>query len=128
DRFIVPRRGGARLLPCAMSTPMGCGRRRAPPLRKEGALSMLILYNPQSSAGRKKVLPMSLLAVGSLLEGEHDYMIIDGNAVPDAVAAIDHAIRDTGADILAVTVMPGPQISHAVAHCPQIKAMHPNLT
>ena len=29
----------------------------------------LVLYNPRSSAGRKPVLPMSLLAVGAVLEG-----------------------------------------------------------
>lgn len=89
---------------------------------------MLILYNPQSTASRKKVLPMSLLAVGALLEGEHEYLIIDGNVETDSVAAIDRAIRETGADILAVTVMPGPQISHAVPQCRELKQRHPDLT
>lgn len=89
---------------------------------------MLILYNPQSTASRKQVLPMSLLAVGALLEGEHDYLIIDGNVETDSVAAIDRAIRETGADILAVTVMPGPQISHAVPQCRELKQRHPDLT
>ncbi|MFQ5343089.1 MAG: B12-binding domain-containing radical SAM protein [Anaerolineae bacterium] len=88
----------------------------------------VILYNPPSSARRKPVLPMSLLALGALLEGEHEYMIIDGNLESDPVAAIDWAIRETGADILGVTVMPGPQLSHAVPQCRQIKAMHPHLT
>ena len=89
---------------------------------------MLILYNPQSTVSRKKVLPMSLLAVGAQLEGEHDYMIIDGNIVSDPVTAIDRAVRETGATVLAVTVMPGPQISHAVPQCRLIKEMHPDLT
>ncbi|CAN5210194.1 hypothetical protein BH23CHL1_BH23CHL1_01700 [soil metagenome] len=89
---------------------------------------MLILYNPQSTASGKRVLPMSLLAVGAALEGVHDYMIVDGNLIPDPVAAIDHSIRETGADILAVTVMPGPQISHAVPQCRELKGMHPDLT
>jgi len=89
---------------------------------------MLILYNPPSSARRKPVLPMSLLALGALLEGEHEYVIIDGNLEPDPVVAIDRAIRETGAGILGVTVMPGPQLSHAVPQCRQLKAMHPDLT
>ena len=61
---------------------------------------MLILYNPPSSAGRKPVLPMSLLALGALLEGEHDYCIVDGNLEPDPVAAMDRIIREQGADLL----------------------------
>ena len=38
---------------------------------------MLILYNPPSNAQRKAILPMSLLALGALIEGEHDYTILD---------------------------------------------------
>ena len=76
---------------------------------------MLILYNPPSNAQRKAILPMSLLALGSLLEGEHDYTILDGNFAPDPVDALDRVIRETGADILAVTVMPGPLASAAAA-------------
>lgn len=89
---------------------------------------MLILYNPQSTVSRKPVLPMSLLAVGALLEGEYDYTIVDGNLDPDPVATIDRLVRESGASILGVTVMPGPQISHAVPHCRELKARHPNLT
>lgn len=89
---------------------------------------MIILYNPQSTAGRKRVLPMSLLAVGALLEGEHEYTIVDANVESDPLAAIGRLVREQGADILAVTVMPGPQISHAVPECRQLKLMHPDLT
>src|SRR5713226_5525678 len=90
--------------------------------------SAVVLYNPPSNARRKPVLPMSLLAVGSLLEGEHDYRIVDGNLETDPVEALDRAIQDTRADVLGVTVMPGPQLSHAVPHCRALKARHPNLT
>lgn len=89
---------------------------------------MLILYNPPSNAQRKPVLPMSLLALGALLEGEHDYIIIDGNLEADPLAALDRAVRETGADILGVTVMPGPQLNNAVPLCRQLKALHPHLT
>jgi anaerobic magnesium-protoporphyrin IX monomethyl ester cyclase len=89
---------------------------------------MLILYNPPSSASRKPILPMSLLAVGALVEGGHDYRIIDGNLERDPQAALDRAIRDTNADVLGVTVMPGPQLAHAVPLCRQLRALHPRLT
>ena len=71
---------------------------------------------------------MSLLAVGGLLEGKHDYVIIDGNLEPDPLGTLDQTIRETDAQILALTVMPGPQLHHAVPLCRQIKATHPNTT
>jgi anaerobic magnesium-protoporphyrin IX monomethyl ester cyclase len=71
---------------------------------------------------------MSLLALGALLEGEQDYRIVDGNIEADAFAAVDRAIRETGADVLAVTVMPGPQLSDAVPLCRKLKGRHPGLS
>ena len=55
------------------------GRHRA----LEGAV--IVLFNPWSTPSPKKPLPMSLLALGSLLEGEFDYRIVDGNVEPDPV-------------------------------------------
>ncbi|RLT33682.1 MAG: radical SAM protein [Chloroflexi bacterium] len=89
---------------------------------------MIILYNPPSSAQRKPVLPMSLLAVGALLEGEYDYRIVDGNLESDPQAALQRAIDETSADILGVTVMPGPQLNHATPLCRELKARYPHLT
>jgi radical SAM superfamily enzyme YgiQ (UPF0313 family) len=71
---------------------------------------------------------MSLLALGAVLEGEHDYRIIDGNLEPDPQAALQQAIDETGANLLAVTVMPGPQLSHATPLCRELKARYPHLT
>ncbi len=89
---------------------------------------MILLFNPPSSASRKPVLPMSLLALGALLEGEHPYRILDGNLLPDPLAALEQAIIEYQVTILAVTVMPGPQLSHAVPLCRRLKAGHPELT
>ncbi|HYN90028.1 MAG TPA: radical SAM protein [Ardenticatenaceae bacterium] len=89
---------------------------------------MIILYNPQSSAGKKRILPMSLLALGALLEGEHDYVIVDGNVEVDPLARLDGLIRERGARVLAMTVMPGPQLSQAVPLSREIKARHPDVT
>ncbi|MBA2570976.1 MAG: B12-binding domain-containing radical SAM protein [Chloroflexi bacterium] len=89
---------------------------------------MIVLYNPPSSAGRKPVLPMSLLALGAVLEGIEPYVIVDGNLERDPEAAIERAVRDQGADILGVTVMPGPQLADATALLPRLKARHPGLT
>jgi radical SAM superfamily enzyme YgiQ (UPF0313 family) len=89
---------------------------------------MLILYNPVSSATRKPVLPMSLLALGALLEGEEDYAIVDGNLVPDPLVELDRRVRESGADLLGMTVMPGPQLAQATELSKELKRRHPSLT
>ena len=89
---------------------------------------MIVLYNPPSSANHKPILPMSLLAIGALLEGKHDYVIVDGNLEDDPIAVLDAIITEKQAAILGVTVMPGPQLANAIPVCESIKARHPNIT
>ncbi|MGD2157701.1 MAG: radical SAM protein [Anaerolineales bacterium] len=88
---------------------------------------MLVLYNPPSSANRKPVLPMSLLALGQVLEEEHDYVIVDGNLERDPLAALERAIQENGAEVLGVTVMPGPQLHNAVPICQEIRRRYPEV-
>ncbi|TME33322.1 MAG: B12-binding domain-containing radical SAM protein [Chloroflexi bacterium] len=88
---------------------------------------MLILYNPPSSARRKPVMPLALLALGALMEGRHEYAIVDGNLDTNALETIDRHVRD-GARMLGITVMPGPQLADAVPLCRELKRRHPGLT
>jgi anaerobic magnesium-protoporphyrin IX monomethyl ester cyclase len=91
---------------------------------------MLVLYNPVSSSTRKPVLPMSLLALGAVLENAEPvepYVIVDGNLEPDAFERLDRLVRD-GGDIVAMTVMPGPQLAGATELSKRLRAAHPYLT
>jgi radical SAM superfamily enzyme YgiQ (UPF0313 family) len=89
---------------------------------------MIVLYNPASSENRKPVLPMSLLALGAVVEGRFDYRIVDGNLEEDPLAAIEAEIRRTGPRVLAMTVMPGPQLSNAVPLARELAQRHEDLT
>lgn len=89
---------------------------------------MIVLYNPVSSASRKPHLPMSLLALGAMLEEEFDYRILDGNLLEDPGKTLAEQIESTAADILGVTVMPGPQLRDAVPICRRLKERFPSLT
>lgn len=89
---------------------------------------MIVLYNPSSSAQRKPVLPMSLLALGAVLEGEYEYRIVDGNLDPEPLFTLDRLVRENESPILAMTVMPGPQLNEVVPLCRQLKHRHPQLT
>jgi hypothetical protein len=88
---------------------------------------MIILYNPWSTPSHKKNLPMSLLAVASLLEGEYDYEIVDGNLMPDPVGHIIELGRRRKLTAIGLTVMPGPQLNHAVPNSRRLKAALPDV-
>jgi radical SAM superfamily enzyme YgiQ (UPF0313 family) len=86
---------------------------------------VIVLFNPWSTPSPKKPLPMSLLAVGSMLEGEFDYCIVDGNVEADPIAKILAVEEKSRITAVAVTVMPGPQLRAAVSGCRQLKRMLP---
>lgn len=81
---------------------------------------MIALYNPQSSAHRRPIIPYSLLALGALLEGRHKYVIVDGNLSHDPVGDICARLGSGG--VLGVTVMPGPQMPDALTITREVRA------
>jgi len=87
---------------------------------------VIVLYNPVSNASGKRILPMSLLALGAVLEGKYDYTVVDGNCERDALAALRARVR-AGANVVAMTVMPGPQLARAVPHARALKQEFPQL-
>ncbi len=88
----------------------------------------VILFNPRSSANAKPILPMSLLALGAVLENRVEYRIVDGNLEQDPGSALDALIRSLDGEVLlGVTVMPGPQLEQATAICRELKRRHPRL-
>lgn len=87
----------------------------------------IVLYNPVSNGSAKRILPMSLLALAALLEGKYEYSIVDGNCEPDALAALRARIAE-GANLVAITVMPGPQLARAVPHSRALKREFPHVT
>lgn len=87
----------------------------------------VLLYNPVSSPQKKPILPMSLLAVGAVLDGECDYGIIDGNLVDSGLDALSAAIDRDGAGIVGITVMPGPQLVDALPITRELRRRYPDL-
>ena len=88
---------------------------------------MIVLFNPWSTPSPKKPLPMSLLAIGSMLEGEFEYRIVDGNLEADPAGAILAIADKQPVTAIAVTVMPGPQLRSAVSGCRQLKRLLPEV-
>lgn len=88
----------------------------------------ILLFNPLSTSPNKQRLPMSLLAIAAMLHDDYDFELIDGNLIADPTQAIIERAKATKAKLLAVTVMPGPQVRQAVPVCREIRAEMPELT
>jgi radical SAM superfamily enzyme YgiQ (UPF0313 family) len=88
---------------------------------------MIILYNPKATRYRNRRFPLSILSIAAVLEGREDYAMVDGNLDPRPTETILALIREKRVEMLAVTVMPGPQTKSAVESCKEIRARHPEI-
>ena len=102
---------------------------RAGGVRRVGR-AMIVLFNPVSTTPGKQPLPLSVLSLAAVLEGRDDWTLVDGNVVADPAAA-DHRAGVVGASsapaLLAVTVMPGPQLTQAVEVCRRSRRALPDV-
>lgn len=88
---------------------------------------MIVLFNPKATRPRNRRLPLSVLSLAAVLEGREHYAIVDGNLDPSPTETIGSLIREHPVELLAVTVMPGPQTVSAVASCLQLRARFPHV-
>ena len=91
---------------------------------------MIVFFNPLSTTPGKQPLPLSIMALAAVLEGKESWCLVDGNIDPDPARAILDRLADVdgaGPHLLAVTVMPGPQLTQAVPVCKAIRAVRPDL-
>lgn len=88
---------------------------------------MILFYNPKATKPRNRRFPLSILAIAAVLEGKEEYTIVDGNLDPDPTESLIGLIKEHPVELLAVTVMPGPQTVGAVASCREIRARFPDL-
>src|SRR3954467_14409708 len=85
----------------------------------------VILVNPRMCRPSSVRLPLSLLALGAVLENKWDYEIVDGNLDSNAVGTILASMREGGTALVGITVMPGPQVPTAIEISSAIRAAHP---
>jgi anaerobic magnesium-protoporphyrin IX monomethyl ester cyclase len=87
----------------------------------------VILINPRMCSQRSMRLPLSLLALGAVLEGRADYRLIDGNVDPDPVRTAQEALSDGAPALIGLSVMPGPQVAPAIQIATALRASHPQV-
>lgn len=88
---------------------------------------MILFYNPKATKPRNRRLPLSILAIAAVVEGKEEYAVVDGNLDPNPTESLIAIIQEHSVELLAVTVMPGPQTVGAVASCREIRARFPQL-
>jgi anaerobic magnesium-protoporphyrin IX monomethyl ester cyclase len=87
---------------------------------------MILLYHPQSTRPRNRRFPLSILALAAVLEGREPYEIVDGNVDASATETLLKLCGEN-VELLAVSVMPGPQMIAAVETCRQVRARFPAI-
>ena len=89
---------------------------------------MIVLFNPLSTTPGKQPLPLSVLSLAAVLEGRHAWTLVDGNLCPTPARDIIGRLDQGGSNLrplLAVTVMPGPQLTQAVEVCRKVRDERP---
>jgi anaerobic magnesium-protoporphyrin IX monomethyl ester cyclase len=85
---------------------------------------MIVLFHPRSTRPKNRRLPLSVLHLAAVLEGREQYEIVDGNADPDPW----NTINGLGPiELLAVSVMPGPQLKSAIPVCRAFREKYPRV-
>lgn len=87
----------------------------------------VILINPKMCSRRSVRLPLSLLALGAVLEGRYKYEIVDGNVEPDTIGKLRSLLGRGNNALVAVTVMPGPQVAPAIEIASAVRAYAPTV-
>ncbi len=88
---------------------------------------MIVLFNPRATKPGNRRLPLSVLALGAVLEGREDYRIVDGNVEDDPTSTILQLIDNHQVDFLGMTVMPGPQMVAAMEASRDVRRLRPNV-
>jgi len=85
----------------------------------------VILVNPRMCRPSSVRLPLSLLALGAVLENRWEYEIVDGNLDQDAIGTILASMRNGDTALVGMTVMPGPQVPPAIEISSAIHTAYP---
>ena len=86
----------------------------------------VLLFNPRS-ANFKYRLPNSLLAIAAAIDGNFDWVIVDGNRELDPEKKIFEYLSTGDFAFFGLTVMPGPQLKQAIPISKKAKKEFPNL-
>jgi len=88
---------------------------------------MIVLYNPKVTRPPNRRFPLSILSLAAMLEGREEYALVDGNLDPNPKDTLAALLREKPVELLASTVMPGPQTKSAVETLPELRQRFPHV-
>jgi radical SAM superfamily enzyme YgiQ (UPF0313 family) len=94
---------------------------------------MILLVNPRATRPENRRFPLSVMAVGAALPGNISWEIVDGNLPGiDVIGAVSRLIETQRllgdpVSVIALTVMPGPQLVSAVPISKALKKRFPDI-
>lgn len=88
---------------------------------------MIVLLHPRATSPRSRRFPLSILALAAVLEGKEEYEVVDGNVDPHPEGRLDALAQGKRIEILAVSVMPGPQMAAAIPLCRDFRRKFPEV-
>ena len=86
----------------------------------------VILFNPKSARAKHRI-PNSILQVAASIEGQHEYVLIDGNLEKDSWNTIENYLNLGKFNVFGCTVMPGPQLKEAIPFAKRIRKEFPHV-
>src|SRR5882757_1432906 len=89
--------------------------------------TMIVLLHPRATEPKNRRFPLAALAIAAVIEGKEEYTIVDGNIDNDPGGSMDRIVRASGAEMLAVSVMPGPQMAAAIPLCKEFRKKYPKV-
>lgn len=89
---------------------------------------MILLLHPRTvRRARNRRFPLSILTLAAALEGRERYEIVDANLDEHASETLAALARQHEVLFLGVSVMPGPQMVHAIALCQAFRERFPRI-
>jgi anaerobic magnesium-protoporphyrin IX monomethyl ester cyclase len=88
---------------------------------------MILFLHPRATSARSRRYPLSILALSAVIEGREQYEIVDGNVDHDPAATLASIQKRNPAELLAVSVMPGPQMVAAIPLCRSFRGQFPSV-
>jgi anaerobic magnesium-protoporphyrin IX monomethyl ester cyclase len=86
----------------------------------------VILFNPWSARYGYRI-PNSILQVAASIDGEHEYVFVDGNREKDPWSILHKHLASGKFRYFGCTVMPGPQLRQAIPFTKKIKQLYPHI-
>src|SRR5690242_2597219 len=87
-------------------------------------MNKILLFNPRSAIAKHRV-PNSILNIAATIDGQYDWVIVDGNREQDPYGKISSFLDRGEFKYVGFTVMPGPQVKQAIPIAKKIREYYP---